>query len=77
MLIRINIVILEIQDICSNVGAVSTSRFHYLIHGDNLEQELRLINGDDDVVYRCEIHAAWPTDKITPYVEGGEEPFAV
>ena len=25
----------------------------------------------------CEIHAAWPTGKITLYVEGGEEPLAV
>ena len=25
----------------------------------------------------CEIHAAWPTDKITLYVEGGEEPLVV
>ena len=25
----------------------------------------------------CEIHAAWLTDKITLYVEGGEEPFTV
>ena len=25
----------------------------------------------------CEIHAAWPTDKITLYVEGGEEPLAI
>ena len=67
----------EIQDICSNVGAVSTSRYHYLIPGGNLEQGLRLINGDNDVVYMCEIHAAWLTDKITLYVEGGEEPLAV
>ena len=58
------------------MGAFSTSRFHYLILGGNLEQGLRLINGDDDVVYMCEIHVAWPTDKITPYVEG-EEPLAV
>ena len=63
----------EIQDICFDVGVVSTSRFHYLILGGNLEQELRLINGDDDVVYMCEIHATWPTDKITLYVESGEE----
>ena len=48
----------EIQDICSDVVVVSTSRFHYLIPGSNLEQGLRLINGDDDVVYMCEIHAA-------------------
>lgn len=67
----------ETQDICSDVGVVSTSRYHYLILGDNLEQGLRLINGNDDVVYMCEIHAAWPTDKITLYVEGGEEPLAV
>ena len=59
------------------MGAVSTSRFHYLIPGGNLEQGLRLINGDDDVVYMCEIHAVWPTNKITLYVEGGEEPFAI
>ena len=59
------------------MGAFSTSRFHYLIPGGNLEQGLRLINEDDDVVYMCEIHAAWPIDKITLYVEGGEEPFAV
>ncbi|XP_023919987.1 uncharacterized protein LOC112031528 [Quercus suber] len=39
----------EIQDICSDFGAFSTSRFHYLI----------------------------PGDKITLYVEGGEEPLAV
>ena len=67
----------EVQDICFDVGAVSTSRYHYLIPRGNLEQGLRLINGNDDVVYMCEIHAAWPTDKITLYVEGGEEPIAV
>ncbi|KAL0010450.1 hypothetical protein SO802_005558 [Lithocarpus litseifolius] len=67
----------EIQDMCCGLGANSTSRFHYLIPGGNLEQGLRLINEDDDVVYMCEIHAAWPTDKITLYVEGGEEPLAV
>ena len=42
-----------------------------------MEPGLRLINGDDDVVYMCEIHATWPTDKITLYVEGGEELLAV
>ena len=59
------------------MGAVSTSRYHYHILGSNLEKGLRLINGDDDIVYMCEIHAIWPTDKITLYVEGGEEPLAV
>ena len=67
----------EIQDICFDVGAASTSRYHYLIPGGNLEQGLRLINEEDDVVYMCEIYAAWPTDKITLYVESGEESLAV
>ena len=47
----------EVQDICFDVGAARTSTYHYLIPGGNLEQGLRLINGDDDVVYMCEIHA--------------------
>ena len=59
------------------LGANSTSRFHYLILRGNLEQGLKLINRDDDVVYMCEIHAAWPTDKVTLYVEGDEEPLVV
>ena len=42
-----------------------------------MELGLRLINEDNDVVYMCEIHATWPTDKITLYVEGGEESLAV
>ena len=42
----------EIQNICFNVRAVSTSRFHYLILGGNLEQGLRLINGDDSLQIR-------------------------
>ena len=67
----------EIQDTCSDVGAVNTSRYHYLIPRGNLEQGLRLINEDDDVVYMCEIQAAQPTDKITLYVKSGEEPLAV
>ena len=67
----------EIHDICSDLGAFSTSIFHYLIPGGNLEPGLRLINGDDDVVYMYEIHATWLTDKITLYVEGGEERLAV
>ena len=67
----------EIQDICCGLGANSISRFHFLIPGGNLEQGLRLINEDDDVVYMCEIHVAWPTNKITLYVESSEEPLVV
>ena len=42
-----------------------------------MEQGLWLINEDDDVVYMCEIHATWPTHKVTLYVKGGEEPLAI
>ena len=34
----------EIQDICGDLGATSTSRFHYLIPKFNLEQGLRVEN---------------------------------
>ena len=34
----------EIQDIWGDLGAISTSRFHYLIPKGNLEQELGVEN---------------------------------
>ena len=67
----------EIQDICGELGAPSTSTFHYLIPGGNLEQGLMVINGDDDVLNMCDIHVAWPLDRIILYVERGEEPLAI
>ena len=67
----------EIQDICGELGAPSTSTFHYLIPGGNLEQGLMVINGEDDVLNMCDIHVAWPLDRIILYVERGEEPLAI
>ncbi|KAL4654989.1 hypothetical protein ACB092_01G419900 [Castanea dentata] len=67
----------EIQDICGELGAPSTSTFHYLILGGNLEQGLMVINGDDDVLNMCDIHVTWPLDRIILYVEGGEEPLVI
>ncbi|XP_075652225.1 uncharacterized protein LOC142622596 [Castanea sativa] len=67
----------EIQDICGELGAPSTNTFHYLIPGGNLEQGLMVINGDDDVLNMCDIHDAWPLDRIILYVEGGEEPLVI
>ena len=67
----------EIQDICGELGAPSTSTFHYLIPGGNLEQGLMVINGEDDVRNMCDIHVAWPLDRIILYVERGEEPLAI
>ena len=67
----------EIQDMVVECGSPSTSLVYYLIPGGNLEQGLRLIIGDDKVLYMCELHVAWPIDRITLYVEGGVEPLQV
>ena len=47
----------EIQDMCVEYGAPSTSTIYYLIPRGNLKQGLKLITGDK-VLYMCEIHAA-------------------
>uniref|UniRef100_A0A7N2L7Q2 PB1-like domain-containing protein n=1 Tax=Quercus lobata TaxID=97700 RepID=A0A7N2L7Q2_QUELO len=67
----------EIQDMCEKFGAPSTSTYHYLIPRGKLEQGLRLITGDDEVLYMCEIHVAWLIDRIVLYVEGSEKPLVV
>ena len=69
----------EIQDICADAGGPINSRIYYLISGGNLEQglRLRLITSDDDVTYMCELHAEWPTNEITLYVEPGVESIAI
>ena len=67
----------EIQDICAEAGGPINSRIYYLIPGGDLEQGLRLITLDDDVTYKCELHAEWPTNEITLYVEPEVEPIAI
>ena len=67
----------EIQDICVEAGGPINSRIYYLILGGDLEQGLRLITSDDDVTYMCELHAEWPTNEITLYVEPEVEPIAI
>ena len=67
----------EIQDMCVESGAPSTSTIYYLILEGNLEQDLRLITRDEKVLYMCEIHAAWPIDRITLYVESSEDQLQV
>jgi hypothetical protein len=67
----------EIQDMVAECGSPSTSLVYYLIFGGSLEQGLRLITEDDEVLYMCELHGAWPIDRITLYVEGGVEPLQV
>ena len=65
----------EIQDMVAECGSPNTSMVYYLIPEGNLEQGLRLITGDDEVLYMSELHVAWPIDRITLYVEGGVEPL--
>ena len=69
----------KIQDICVDVGGPINSRIYYLIPGGDLEQglRLRLITSNDDVTYMCELHAEWPTNEITLYVEPEVEPIAI
>ena len=67
----------EIQGMCEKYDAPSTSTYHYIISRGNLEKDLRLIFGDDEVLCMCEIHIAWATNRLALYVEGGEEPFAI
>ena len=67
----------EIQDICVKVGGSINSRIYYLIPSGDLEQGLRLKTSDNDVTYMCELHAEWPTNEITLYVEPEVEPIAI
>ena len=41
----------EIEDICKELGIDEPSRVHYLAPKGNLEQDLRLIEDDQDVVH--------------------------
>ena len=67
----------EIQDICAEAGGPINSRIYYLIPNGDLKQELRLITSNDNVTYMCELHAEWPTNEITLYVEPEVEPIAI
>ena len=60
----------EIEGICEDLGIVEPYRFHYLALGDNLEQDLRLIHDDVDVMSMCKFHARGSRDTIILYVEG-------
>ena len=59
------------------MGIDEPSRFHYLALGGNLEQDLRLIHDDRDVVSMCKLHEGGPRDTIILYVESGHAPLAV
>ena len=67
----------EIKDICEELGIDEPCRVHYLGLEDNLEQDLRLIQDDQDVVPMCKPNEGGPRDTIILYVESGNAPLAV
>ena len=56
---------------------VEPFRFHYLAPRGNLEQDLRLIHDDIDVMSMCKLHEGMLRDTIILYVESGHAPLAV
>ena len=56
---------------------VEPFRFHYLAPRGNLEQDLRLIHDDIDVMSMCKLHEGRLRDTIILYVESGHAPLAV
>ena len=67
----------EIKGICEELGIDESYRVHYLGPGGNLEQDLRLIEDDQDVVHMCKPNEGGPRDTIILYVESGSAPLAV
>ena len=67
----------EIEGICEQLGIDESSRIHYLAPGSNLEQDLRLIHDDTDVMSMCKLNEGGPRDTIILYVESGHAPLAV
>ena len=67
----------EIKCICEELGIDEPCRVHYLGPRGNLEQDLRLIQDDQDVVHMCKPNERGPRDTIILYVESGNAPLAV
>ena len=59
------------------MGIDEPSRVHYLAPRGNLEQDLRLIGDDKDVVSMCKLNEGGPRDTIILYVENGHALLAV
>nr|XP_023896573.1 uncharacterized protein LOC112008477 [Quercus suber] len=67
----------EIKGICEELGIDEPRKVHYLGPRGNLEQDLRLIQDDQDVVPMCKPNEGRPRDTIILYVESGNAPLAV
>ena len=66
----------KIEGIYEELGIDEPSRVHYVALGGNLEQDLRLIKDDKDVVSMCKLNKGRPRDTIILYVESGHAPLA-
>ena len=67
----------EIKGICEKLGIDEPCRVHYLGPVGNLEQDLRLIQYDKDVVPMCKLNVGGSRDTIILYMESGHAPLAV
>ena len=67
----------EIKGICEELGINEPCRVHYLGLGGNLEQDLRLIQNDQDVVHMCKPNEGGLRDTIILHVESGNALLAV
>ena len=67
----------EIEGICEELGIDEPFMAHYLASGGNLEQDLRLIEDNKDVVSMCKLNEGEPRDTIILYVESGHAPLVV
>nr|POE62184.1 hypothetical protein CFP56_67938 [Quercus suber] len=68
----------EIRDLCHPVGAPKEhSIYKYLLPEGDLQDDLRDIETDTDVLNLTTLHRAWPAEKIRIYTEINVEPLAV
>ena len=68
----------EIQDLCHLVGAPKEhSRYKYLLPKGGLEDDLRAIETDADLVNMTTFYRAWPAEKILIYTDIDVEPLAI
>ena len=68
----------EIWDLCHLVGAPKEySRYRYLLPEGDLQDDLRDIETDADVLNMTTLHRAWPAEKIIIYTDIDVEPLVV
>ena len=68
----------EIRDLCHLVGAPKEhNRYRYLLPEGNVEDDLRDIETDANVMNMTTLHRAWPINKIIIYIDIDVKPLAV